>query len=78
MGSSEEASMKKSTQARPAIYLSARNLAVLGLLILGLLFAPLGQGLGLSAGQGLDQAAGPSAVANALASREVEKLASLK
>lgn len=49
-----------------------RSTALLGLLVLVLLFAPLGQGMGLSAGQGAVRESGPSAAANALAASEVE------
>lgn len=57
-----------------------RKGAVLGLLVLAMFFAPLGQGVGLSAGQGVtkdpqDAVARPAAEANALAMREVERLA---
>ena len=68
--------MKKNTQLRSTSFSSVpaslRSAAVLGLFVLAMLFAPLGRGMGLSAGQGLVQESGPSAAANALAASEVQ------
>lgn len=54
-----------------------RAIALLGLLVLTMLFAPLGQGVGLSARQGPLPATDPGVAANALAAREVERLVGL-
>lgn len=51
-----------------------RVMALLALMVLAMLFAPLGQGVGLSAGQEPHSANEPRVAANALASREVAEL----
>lgn len=66
--------MKKNLQAETARPSRLRVVALLGLMVLIMLFAPLGQGVGLSAGQGQVSAAAPSVAANALAAREVERI----
>ena len=72
----EETAMKKITQAHSTTLQDAsrgfRSAILLGLFVLALLFAPLGQGMGLSAGQGAAQGSGLSAAADALAASEVE------
>lgn len=55
-------------------FLKPRAMALLALLVLAALFAPLGQGVGLSAGQEPRSASDPRAAANALASQEVAEL----
>lgn len=65
--------MKKNTQEQSAGPRYLRTLAVMGLLVFAILLAPLGQGVGLSAGQGMIQATG-SGAADALAAHEVERL----
>ena len=68
--------MKKNTQLRSTSLFNVpaglRSAVVLGLFVLAMLFAPLGRGMGLSAGQGFVQESGPSAAANALAASEVQ------
>ncbi len=67
--------MTENAQTKTSRFAKLRVVAVLGLLVLVLLFAPLGQGVGLSAGQGPVSASDPAAAVNDLAAAEVEQLA---
>lgn len=60
--------------ARKPLFAKLRTLALLGLMVLGILFAPLGQGVGLSAGQELYASDSPLIAASAMASTEVQRL----
>lgn len=60
--------------ARTNISAKMWNVALFGLLVLLLLFAPLGQGVGLSAGQGALEQVNQHLTANSIASAEVERL----
>lgn len=67
----------KTIQAKAVRVANLRTIAILGLLVVAMLFAPLGQGVGLSAGQGPLPATDPGVAANALAAQEVERLVGL-
>ncbi|MCG2841197.1 hypothetical protein L6Q21_09415 [Sandaracinobacter sp. RS1-74] len=60
--------------ARKSISAKMWNVAIFGLLVAVLLFAPLGQGVGLSAGQGALEQVNQHLAANSIASAEVGRL----
>ena len=66
--------MAKDVETGGVRFVKLRAMALLALMVLAMLFAPLGQGVGLSAGQEPRSTNDPRSEANALASREVAEL----